>query len=55
MAHSIGHTEHLQVDDRVLVPGEAQVADLPLLDRLEPGLEGAVGGEDPVGVIVIRL
>ena len=33
--------------------GEAEVADLALLDRLEGGVDGAILGEDPVGVIVV--
>ena len=32
----VGHAQHLQVDDRVLVAGEAQVADLPSLTALSP-------------------
>ena len=33
--------------------GEAQVADLPLLERLEPGVDRAFLVEDPVRVVVV--
>ena len=43
------------MDDRVFMPGEAEVTDLPLFQRLQADLEGAIGREDPIGVIVIKL
>ena len=49
----VGLAEHLEVDRRVLVAGEAEVADLAVLERLEAGVDGAVLGEDPVGVVVV--
>ena len=49
----VGLAEHLEVDRGVLVAGEAQEADLALLQGLQAGLDGAVLGEDPVGVVVV--
>ena len=43
--------EHVQVDARVLVAGEADVADLARLLRLEQRLHGAAFGEDAVGIV----
>ena len=49
----VGLAEHLEVDRRVLVAGEAEEADLAVLQGLEAGVDGPVLGEDPVGVVVV--
>ena len=49
----VGLVEHLQMDRRVLVAGEAQEADLPLLLGLEGVFDRTPCGEDPVGVVVV--
>ena len=43
--------EQSQVDGRIVVPGEANVADLALLFGFDEGFEGAVGGEDLLGLL----
>ena len=45
-----GDLEHAEVDWRVLVSGEADVADLACLASFHRGVDGTVIGEDPVGV-----
>ncbi len=41
------------MDTRVFMPGEPQVPNLSLLERLERRVDGAVFGEDPVGIVVV--
>ena len=45
------HFEHVEMDVRILVPGEADVAELARLPRLEQRSVGALLVEDPVGIL----
>lgn len=48
------HFEHLEVDARVLVAGEADIAQLAGFFGLDERLHGAALGEDPIGVVVAQ-
>ena len=43
--------EHSQMHRRILVPGEADVANLPRLFRIHQGFERPAGGEEAVGIL----
>lgn len=45
--------DHVDEDGRMLVAGEADVSGLALALCLEDGVDGAVGAEDEVGVVVV--
>jgi len=50
---SIATVEHLQMNRRVLVPVEADEADLALLFRLGKGFENSIGRVNQFGVVVV--
>ena len=43
--------EHSQMHRRILVPGEADVPNLPRLFRIHQGFERPAGGEEAVGIL----
>src|ERR1019366_1228197 len=43
--------EHSQMHRRILMPGEADVPNLPRLFRIHQGFERSAGGEEAVGIL----
>ena len=48
----LGHLQHVQMNVRILVAGEPDVAQLPGLTRLEQRRVGPLLIEDPMGILV---